>query len=473
MPFINSNRVVFDVSPYVGVSLDYDSMMKKELPSLSTLEELPDITEQVKKVLAHSQGVSNPNIEQIMLNWKRNKNCFFNRMGKLIWESEEQEFTLNDSACQSRINDFLTDLEMELRTDGTELLHFIEANRNDFYSGHLENAYILPDGTTIPKGAKIIKSFKYFIKDKTQLEWAQNVASTFIQENRIKGKLCLSIHPLDYLSLSDNTYNWRSCHALNGEYRAGNLSYMQDGSTIVCYIKTQDQAALPRFPKDVLWNNKKWRMLLFVADDLKGLFAGRQYPYNLESARTKILNMAKESLKLASEWSIWSNKGLTTYNIGDKEIPLTTKYFLNGGKLSKITDMVIDGKNSCHFNDLLHSSCYKPFYAFALDRPYESQFNIGLSVPCIRCGEQLVSRGHDCMVCSSCRSVTECVKCGTAFDIDEEGRCLPEGWVCPDCLENFYYSCPTCHLPIPNEEAVCPWCNLSAIIENANLITEF
>ena len=28
----------------------------------------------------------------------------------------------------------------------------------------------------------------------------------------------------DYLSLSENAFNWRSCHALDGEYRAGNLS---------------------------------------------------------------------------------------------------------------------------------------------------------------------------------------------------------------------------------------------------------
>lgn len=83
-----------------------------------------------------------------------------------------------------------------------------------------------------------------------------------IQEDKVTGILCLSIHPLDYLSLSENTYNWRSCHALDGEYRAGNLSYMMDNTTVVCYLKGEDEAELPHFPAEVKWNSKKWRMLL-------------------------------------------------------------------------------------------------------------------------------------------------------------------------------------------------------------------
>ena len=42
----------------------------------------------------------------------------------------------------------------------------------------------------------------------------------------MEGYLYLSIHPLDYLSISETNHGWRSCHALDGEYRNGNLSYL-------------------------------------------------------------------------------------------------------------------------------------------------------------------------------------------------------------------------------------------------------
>lgn len=125
---------------------------------------------------------------------------------------------------------------------------------------------------------KLVKAFKYFEENPRSLEDIQNYASRIIQEDKIEGTLCFSVHPLDFLSVSENTYNWRSCHALDGEYRAGNLSYMVDRSTFICYLRGAENQKLPHFPEDVLWNSKKWRMLLYMEDKRRGLMAGRQYP---------------------------------------------------------------------------------------------------------------------------------------------------------------------------------------------------
>ena len=46
-----------------------------------------------------------------------------------------------------------------------------------------------------------------------------------LQDVKVSGDLVLSVHPLDYLSISDNNHNWYSCHSLDGEYGAGNLGY--------------------------------------------------------------------------------------------------------------------------------------------------------------------------------------------------------------------------------------------------------
>ena len=134
-------------------------------------------------------------------------------------------------------------------------------------------------GIYVPEGAKIIKSFKHFEGNKRKLEEMQTAASRVIQADKIEGYIYFSVHPLDFLSLSENAHNWRSCHALDGEYRSGNLNYMVDSSTIVCYVKSKEDTILPRFPEDVPWNNKKWRVLLFLSDDGYSMMAGRQYPF--------------------------------------------------------------------------------------------------------------------------------------------------------------------------------------------------
>lgn len=129
-----------------------------------------------------------------------------------------------------------------------ELADFIDKQSDGFFSNITVEDFTTNSGKTIKKGTKLVKSFKYFIPESRRLEDIQNEASRIIQEDKIEGTFCLSVHPLDFLSSSETTYNWRSCHSLDGDYRAGNLSYIMDKSTIVCYLKGDKNEKLPRFP---------------------------------------------------------------------------------------------------------------------------------------------------------------------------------------------------------------------------------
>ena len=161
------------------------------------------------------------------------------------------------------------------RFSNYELAQFIDNNLESFFDNVVSNS----DRKEVPKGMKLVKAFKFFEKDKSTLTEIQNMASQYIQENCMTGTLCFSVHPLDFLSSSENTYNWRSCHALDGEYRAGNLSYMVDSTTFMVYLKGADGVVIPGFPTNVKWNSKKWRMLIHAANDDELIFAGRQYPF--------------------------------------------------------------------------------------------------------------------------------------------------------------------------------------------------
>ena len=49
--------------------------------------------------------------------------------------------------------------------------------------------------------------------------------SQILNTTNLKGTLCLSIHPLDYMTMSDNDSNWTSCMSWKngGEYRQGTV----------------------------------------------------------------------------------------------------------------------------------------------------------------------------------------------------------------------------------------------------------
>ena len=179
--------------------------------------------------------------------------------------------------------------------DRSEFGGYLDWQREGFFKNEVVDDYQLYDengnkSRLIKKGTKLIKTFKYFVEDEELLHTLESRASQIIQENKVEGTLCFSVHPLDYLSISENDYNWRSCHALDGEYRAGNLSYMTDECTIICYLRGKKETKLPRFPESVKWNSKKWRVLFYISNNKEMVFAGKQYPFTSEGGMKFIID---------------------------------------------------------------------------------------------------------------------------------------------------------------------------------------
>ena len=107
-----------------------------------------------------------------------------------------------------------------------------------------------------------------------------------------KGTLCLSIHPMDYVTMSDNSYDWCSCMSWmeEGEYRRGTLECMTSPMVVIAYIKGSSKFSG--------WNNKKWRELFVVTEE--GILGIKGYPYHNAELETyimeKLRKMAKDTL---------------------------------------------------------------------------------------------------------------------------------------------------------------------------------
>lgn len=432
--------------------------------------DLKEIKKDFDKVIKYSQGIPNPKTDKLLHDWLIAKRPLMDNLlnGEMIYEVPEKvHFHLSPKMRQNKISDFSSEL---ISVYGNlELAYFIEHQYSeDFFDNKVTADYVTKEGKKIPKGMKLVKSFKYFEKDKKVLEYVQNMASMIIQEDKIEGTLCFSVHPLDFLSSSENSYNWRSCHSLDGEYRAGNLSYITDCSTIICYLKTDDKVKLPNFPEDVLWNSKKWRMLLFFPTYCYGaiypvIFAGRQYPFFSEEA----LEIVKEKLIINSfnllyfnSYTKWHNDVYHYFTMEDGEkIPFRSPQILLQGKFYNIGEVVSDAPNSLHFNDLLNSSCYTPYYiSHKYVHAEDLKFEIGSPVKCLHCGDNLITNS-DIMVCEECAKKEEyllegyvsCTCCDRRIR-EEDAVYTSFGYLCPCCYEEECSTCEKCGQVFFNED---------------------
>lgn len=424
-----------------------------------------DIREQFKSVIRYSQNIPEPKIDYLFREWECQKERFIKRFGGLIYEWPTPiEFTLDESQKRARAMEFANTVSDTF--NNPVLAEFIDENLDTFFENKVSKVV---EGSSIPEGMKLLKAFKYFEPNKAALRNIQDMASQIIQENKIKGTLCFSVHPLDFLSSSENTYNWRSCHALDGEYRAGNLSYMVDDSTFMVYLKGADNQHLYGFGP-VEWNSKKWRMLIHTNANDNFMFAGRQYPFSSKSGIDTVLNIYNNLIieeygksYYHSKFAGWRADYIDSYVPFDatdmsETRDLGCKYLVYGNQLLDINDVIKEGLNSLNYNDVLRSTCYRyPYYTMRgygnIQYIKEYPVVIGAEVPCLHCGNELISNAET-MRCDDCELkygteendvYTSCDCCGARIYIDDSVCVGDDGdIVCDSCFQNHCFVCDCC-----------------------------
>ena len=384
-----------------------------------------EIQEQFNKVIKYSQNLDEVNSDDLFDRWFEAKRDFIESFGgNLIVELPKKvTFDLTEKEKRKRIEDFLT--MVDYNYGNGELAQFIDIQKEGFYQNEVISEFYTGD-TKIPKGMKLLKAFKFFVNDEKTLEEIQNAASMIIQEDKVSGYLCLSVHPLDFISASENCHKWHSCHALDGEYRAGNLSYMVDKNTIMCYLRAEKpDYKLPNFPESVPWNSKKWRVWIYVSNDWDMLFAGRQYPFSskagLDFAKKEIIEPALKTFFTDFTNQYFSARVDFTRNgkeLMDHE-SVKGKLMIVDGEMRKMNgDIVKNANGSLAFNDLLCSSTYvKPYYAYrVVEREHwlvgkrqwlglkcteSDKFIIGGKVKCLCCGKNYLENNNS-VICNDC-----------------------------------------------------------------------
>lgn len=435
------------------------------MPNRITVD-LSEIKEKVSAVISNSQGIENPKVDKLISDWYKAKTEYMIMFGGPIYEwPTPVSVKLDDKMKNDLFLNFYSEMQ-NLNPYNRDLIAFLIDNKESFWDNKVTHVSDYGD-LGVKVGMKLIKAFKFFFEDKDLLRKVQDMASELIQKNTLTGKLCFSVHPLDFLSSSENTYNWRSCHALDGDYRSGNLSYMVDKSTFMVYIKGEESAQLPHFG-DVLWNSKKWRMLINENEKHSVIFAGRQYPFDSKELLNlvgDIYNNILYTFKGYCYFSEWKNN---YYEVGPNKEPLDNRYMTikspTGWDLISINKVVYAHEDALNYNDLLSSTCYT--HPWHKSRSNSSQYIkpemvVGGPVQCPCCGEKVL-KATDRMMCSKCEleydfdndDIATCDCCGQRYWRDDGAYTEMGNNICPNCLVKYYVNCQCCGCLIHRDDAI-------------------
>lgn len=391
-----------------------------------------EIWEDVESVIRYSQEYCDEmsiDLTELRTKWEHNKKKWLDMWGGPILEAPQPiTFSLSQENKDKEITEFCEWIERKYHD--YDLSDFVWAVRQSFFQNKVPSTDTwqnYPQG--IKEGMKITKAFKYFVEDKDKLEDIRTEASRVIQKDKINGTLVFSVHPLDYLSISETTYNWRSCHAMDGDYRLGNLNYMADACTVVCYIKDSSGSKykLPNFPESVPWNSKKWRVLLYMGNG--ATIASRQYPFVAQD----ILPIIDH--ELAQPWNT------TGFTLGS-ESWVTDSLF-------DMRSQTVDAPHTGQFNDTRISTCYVDIWHKGWAR---EPMTIGEPIHCLHCGKDY-SAGADTFLCFDCEcdygtqardDVFVCDCCGYRKPIDELYQTQDGSYICESCMQEETVTCADC-----------------------------
>lgn len=212
----------------------------------------------------------------------------------------------------------------------------------------------------------------------------------------------LSIHPCDYLEMSNDDDSWHSCHCLaDGGYQGGTLSYMGDTVSMIFYTvdpkEKKDFHKVPRITREV-----------FCYHD-GTLLQSRLYPSDRADQRECYMALVERVITTClGVPNRWITQAVT----------------------SDTVDYWITHREALHYRD------YDNGYAVvSLLQEQEFQheiFTIGSQAYCVCCGQELNYEGR--LKCSRCRGTVICKECGrevdSAYGEYDDEACA---FFCEDC----------------------------------------
>ena len=343
----------------------------------------------------------------------------------------------------------------------TELFDTTTLGFNAYTGKSIKLTFLNGEIWKIPTGMKPMKIISKIIKrygnseDKKEFEDFRIWHSMLLNQIHLDGTLSLSIHPLDYMTMSDNDGSWSSCMRWMpdgndvGDYRMGTVECMNSPYIIVAYLHNpKKQMEIWHDWQDsdnkLTWNKKKWRELFIVQDGIITEIKG--YPFQDENLTNTVLMWIKE---LAHENLGWEYDDIEI-NVADEyktdnKVNMfkfhTEGYMYNDFGSLRIHRGRVNLERLQHRvenNDDIYVTEYMPRDALIEHVIYE--INYGGKATCMCCGDTIPYYDNrcECVLCPNCEQTQVCPCCGEYFDGDGYYVTSYNDPICSYC---FDYEC--------------------------------
>lgn len=273
--------------------------------------------------------------------------------------------------------------------------------------------------------------------------------SQVLNEARMNANLCISIHPLDFMTASYNSNDWRSCMCWeDGEYRRGVIEMMNSPMVVCAYLESKSEVLdwyngldMPRLE----WNSKRWREFFIVRPDMISGIKG--YPYWNRTLEDMVINMLTDMFapvfhtKYAPicEWR-------TDVPVQDAKYDIDILPDMNCGP-AMYNDFYSDNDYHTRFAVGCHGEEESNYYSRSAHEHIPclktSVFYSGES-ECVVCGEPDQDfDGEGEIACCECVEHVFCSKCGDAIYSNSEVYTVNGLTYCQYCYEQLD-TCSAC-----------------------------
>ncbi len=246
--------------------------------------------------------------------WERNKSHLFELFGNKI--KVTQELGEQDICTPLMVNHIRQEF-LEKYGDKFNVLIKILIDilsHKEILENRLQQDIYMLD-VKLRKGWRITRCFSELESNKKELQKQQDIYSIFLQSLKVKGRLVLSIDPLDYITMSVSKSGWSSCHHPNSCHGLGGVAYMNDSATVIAYVETDepmvnyvvDTDTKERFKIEM--PNKIWRQIVTINEDHSYALQLKQYPNDNKIFSQEVSKMM-ENLLMAE-------KGIEYHSVKD------------------------------------------------------------------------------------------------------------------------------------------------------------
>lgn len=421
--------------------------------------------------------LNNQFIYKIPFEYKKNEAELYNQMYSLI---DKHDFVQNfldwTWYCRRELNEYK-------ENSSSKIVNLFKADV--FVSNQIDYSFkfIMPNKKElqIQKGMKPIKAIskvlKYFsplIKEskndendfaktfEQQFEDFRIKHSLILNDNQVKGDMVFSIHPLDFLTMSDNNSDWISCMSWKdgGCYHVGTIEMMNSNNVICCYLESKEPYF---FDNNQQWSNKKWRQLFYVTKDI--IVSGKPYPYHNNDITKHFLQVLRDLAKNNLNWNY--NFGIEQY-LDMKHI--TGMYSMNRARTWIATNqawkhnILFDSKGM--YNDMLNDQDTR-YWCIRNKVNHTKIISYSGKANCLCCGEEIIVKEYDDVVeeyndrylntgssiCEPCKDkFFKCKECGYVNPLEKHKVYInsrgEKEILCEHCWTHNIKLCPDCGEPM-------------------------